>query len=192
MSSRPRARWWSMAWAGIESTARLRSIARLRSSRGSVTSRASRSTNSRARSSRSWASSGVLTVSGLIGITLHTPIGALIGATNYKRGLIIVGTCAPAASALAIAWSPTFPVVLTSDILMAIAGAIFAPTVAAITLGITRQKALPARLGGCGEHSRNDWHRFNGVAHDITPHAHIIVGPGNMNNVIAYILSLKD
>ena len=89
----------------------------------------------------------VLTVSGLIGITLHTPIGALIDATHYKRGLIIVGTCALAVSALAIAWSPTFPVVLTADILLAIAGAIFAPTVAAITLGITQQRALPTRLG---------------------------------------------
>ena len=52
-----------------------------------------------------------------------------------------------AVSALAIAWSPTFPVVVTADILLAIAGAIFAPTVAAITLGITQQRVLPARLG---------------------------------------------
>ena len=89
----------------------------------------------------------VLTLSGLIGITLHTPIGALIDATHFKRGLIVVGTCALAVSALAIAWSPTFPVVLTADILLAIAGAIFAPTVAAITLGITAKQALPARLG---------------------------------------------
>jgi MFS family permease len=88
-----------------------------------------------------------LTVSGLIGITLHTPIGALIDATHYKRGLIIGGTCALAASALAIAWAPTLRVVLTADILMAIAGAIFAPTVAAITLGITSQQGLSARLG---------------------------------------------
>ena len=63
------------------------------------------------------------------------------------RGLIIAGTCALAASALAIAWAPTFPVVLTADILMAVAGAIFAPTVAAITLEIIPQQALPARLG---------------------------------------------
>ena len=89
----------------------------------------------------------VLTVSGLIGITLHTPIGALIDATHFKRGLIIGGTFALAVSALAIAWAPTLPVVLTADILMAVAGAIFAPTVAAITLGITSQQGLPARLG---------------------------------------------
>jgi len=89
----------------------------------------------------------VLTVSGLIGITLHTPIGALIDATHFKRGLIIGGTCALAISAVAIAWAPTLPIVLTADILMAVAGAIFAPTVAAITLGITTREALPARLG---------------------------------------------
>src|SRR6476646_8188608 len=88
-----------------------------------------------------------LTVSGLIGITLHTPIGALIDATHFKRGLIVGGTFALAASALGIAWAPTFPVVLSAEILMAVAGAIFAPTVAAITLGMTRQPALPARLG---------------------------------------------
>jgi MFS family permease len=88
-----------------------------------------------------------LTVSGLIGITLHTPIGALIDATHFKRGLIVGGTFALAASALGIAWAPTLPVVLTADILMAVAGAIFAPTVAAITLGITNQQGLPARLG---------------------------------------------
>jgi MFS family permease len=89
----------------------------------------------------------VLTVSGLIGITLHTPIGTLIDATHFKRGLIIGGTFALAVSALAIAWAPTLPVVLTADILMAVAGAIFAPTVAAITLGISSQQGLPARLG---------------------------------------------
>ena len=89
----------------------------------------------------------LLTVSGLIGITAHTPIGALIDATHHKRGLIVVGSCALAVSALAIAWLPTLPVVLTADILMAIAGAIFAPTVAAITLGITGQQGLAPRLG---------------------------------------------
>jgi hypothetical protein len=53
----------------------------------------------------------VLTVSGLIGITLHTPIGALIDATHFKRGLIIAGTGALAMCALAIAWAPTLPII---------------------------------------------------------------------------------
>jgi len=77
----------------------------------------------------------VLTVSGLIGITLHTPIGALIDATHFKRGLIIGGTCGLAISAVAIAWAPTLPIVLTADILMAVAGAIFAPSERSIRSG---------------------------------------------------------
>src|SRR5688572_5446585 len=71
----------------------------------------------------------VLTASGLIGITLHTPIGALIDATHFKRGLIIGGALALAVCALAIAWAPILPVVFAADTVMAIAGAIFAPTV---------------------------------------------------------------
>ena len=78
----------------------------------------------------------VLTVSGLIGITLHAPIGALIDRTRSKRGLIIASVVALAFAALAIAFWPTVPVVLAADILMAILGAVFAPTVAAITVGM--------------------------------------------------------
>ena len=89
----------------------------------------------------------VLTVSGLIGITLHAPVGALIDATRHKRGLVVTGIAALAASALAIAHVPTLPVVLTADIAMAVLGAVFAPTVAAITVGLVRRHELAARLG---------------------------------------------
>jgi MFS family permease len=89
----------------------------------------------------------VLTTSGLIGIALHAPIGALIDATRGKRGLLVSGVIALAASALAIAWVPTLPVVLAADIVMAVLGAVFAPTVAAITLGLVGRAALAARLG---------------------------------------------
>ncbi len=89
----------------------------------------------------------VLTVSGIIGIALHTPVGAFIDATRWKRGLIVAGIVALTACALGIAWSPTVPVVFTADVVMAILGAVFAPTVAAITLGLVEPKALAARLG---------------------------------------------
>ena len=42
---------------------------------------------------------------------------------------------------------PTWPVVLAADILMAVLGAIFAPTVAAITLGLVDPRSLPERFG---------------------------------------------
>jgi MFS family permease len=89
----------------------------------------------------------VLTVSGLVGISLHAPVGALIDATRHKRGLLVGGVAALAASALAIAHAPTLPVVLAADVAMAVLGAVFAPTVAAITVGLVRRHELAARLG---------------------------------------------
>jgi MFS family permease len=90
---------------------------------------------------------GVLTISGLIGISMHAPIGALIDATRAKRGLIVAGVAALSACAVAIAWFPTIPVVFAADVTMAILGAVFAPVVAAITLGLVHQDELAARLG---------------------------------------------
>ena len=88
----------------------------------------------------------VLTISGLLGISLHAPIGALIDATRHKRALLIGGVAALAASAMAIARAPAMPVVLAADIVMAVLGAVFAPTVAAITVGLVVRERLPTRL----------------------------------------------
>jgi predicted MFS family arabinose efflux permease len=88
----------------------------------------------------------VLTVSGIAGILLHTPVGALIDATRAKRALLIGGAFALSACALAIAWTPTLPVVLAADVTMAVLGAVFAPTVAAITLGLVGWDGLAALL----------------------------------------------
>jgi MFS family permease len=89
----------------------------------------------------------VLTVSGLVGITMHTPMGMFIDATQSKRALLIGGVGALSGCALAIAWQPTVPVVLAADIVMAVLGGVFAPTVAAITIGLVRPRRLAARLG---------------------------------------------
>ena len=89
----------------------------------------------------------VLTISGLIGISLHTPVGALIDATRAKRGLIVAGIVALSFCAVAIAWRPTVPVVFAADVTMAILGAVFAPVVAAITLGLVGPDKLAVRLG---------------------------------------------
>ena len=89
----------------------------------------------------------VLTVSGLIGITMHTPMGLIIDTTHSKRALLIGGVGALSGCALAIAWKPTVPVVLAADIVMAVLGGVFAPTVAAITLGLVGPGRLAARLG---------------------------------------------
>jgi MFS family permease len=88
----------------------------------------------------------VLTVSGLVGISLHAPIGALIDTTRSKRALLVGGVAALAASAIAIVTAPALPVVLGADIIMAVLGAVFAPTVAAITVGVATARDLARRL----------------------------------------------
>ena len=89
----------------------------------------------------------VLATSGLIGIMAHPAVGAFIDRTRAKRALIIVGAFVLSGCGLAIVWMPILPVVLVADIIMAVLGGVFAPTVAAITLGLCGTEALPARLG---------------------------------------------
>jgi predicted MFS family arabinose efflux permease len=88
----------------------------------------------------------VLTVSGLIGISMHVPLGALIDTTRAKRGLLVVSVALLAACAIAIERAPTGYVVLIADVVMAVLGGVFAPTVAALTLGLVTANQLASRL----------------------------------------------
>ena len=89
----------------------------------------------------------VLASSGLIGIMAHPAVGAFIDRTRAKRALIIAGAFVLSGCGLAIVWMPVLPVVFVADIIMAVLGGVFAPTVAAITLGLCGREVLPARLG---------------------------------------------
>lgn len=89
----------------------------------------------------------LLTASGLIGIAFHTPIGALIDATRAKRALIVGGAWALAILGTAIATVPTLAVVFVADVSMALLGAVFAPTIAAITLGLFGSRGISRQLG---------------------------------------------
>ncbi len=89
----------------------------------------------------------VFTVSGVIGILAHPAVGAFIDKTHAKRALLIISAFVLAGCGLAIVLAPSAPVVFAADIIMAVLGGVFAPTVAAMTLGLTDREALPARLG---------------------------------------------
>jgi MFS family permease len=89
----------------------------------------------------------VLSASGLVGIIAHPAVGAFIDHTRAKRALIITGAFVLSGCGLATIWLPVLPVVLVADIIMAVLGGVFAPTVAAVTLGLCGQEALPGRLG---------------------------------------------
>ena len=89
----------------------------------------------------------VATAAGIVGLVIHAPVGAFIDATHWKRGAVVAGVGVLTASALAIAAAPIFPVVLTAQAMMGIAGAIFGPAIAAITLGILGSRGLAYRMG---------------------------------------------
>jgi MFS family permease len=87
------------------------------------------------------------TVAGIVGLVIHAPVGAFIDATHWKRGAIVAGVGALTASALAIATAPVFPVVMMAQVMMGVAGALFGPAIAAITLGILGAHGLASRIG---------------------------------------------
>src|SRR2546423_31798 len=88
----------------------------------------------------------VLTLSGLVGLTVHAPIGAFIDATHAKRALLVVSVALLAACAIAIERWPTGSVVFTADAVMAALGGVFAPTLAALSLGLFPRSQFAERL----------------------------------------------
>jgi MFS family permease len=96
----------------------------------------------------SQASVGVVTTaSGLLGLVVQTPIGAVIDSTRAKRGLIVVALAVLGVCAAVIYALPSFWPVMVANTLTAVVGDVFGPAVAALTLGLTARKALAMRLG---------------------------------------------
>jgi len=97
-----------------------------------------------------WSQAGVgwvTTLSGLIGLAFQTPIGGAIDRTRAKRGVVVLSLAAIALGAVAIWAAPSFWPVLIANGLMAIAGDVLGPAVAAITLGLVARRLLARRLG---------------------------------------------
>jgi MFS family permease len=84
------------------------------------------------------------TVAGLIA---HLPGGALVDWVPWKRGLAAAGIAMIAASALILAFAPTFVPVFTAEILHGVTGGIITPAIAAISLGLVGRAAMSARTG---------------------------------------------
>ena len=89
----------------------------------------------------------VTTISGLLGITVQTPIGAAIDATRAKRGMIVLALAVLSVGAVAIfAWPRFWPVIVANS-LMAVVGDVFGPAIAALTLGLYARRELARRMG---------------------------------------------
>ena len=89
----------------------------------------------------------VSTASGLIGIAVQTPIGGWIDLTRLKREAI-VGTMIAMTLAAFILWGfPTFWPIAAATVVIAVAGDVFGPAIAALTLGLIPRRELAQRLG---------------------------------------------
>ncbi len=89
----------------------------------------------------------VMTIGALVGLTVQTPIGALIDKTARKRSLIIVAAVATAIGAVMITVNPSFLVILAAQVVTGVAGAVFPPAIAAIALGMVGAAAYTYRTG---------------------------------------------
>jgi MFS family permease len=100
----------------------------------------------------------VMAVGGLAGVVAQTPVGALVDKTTAKRALVIGGAVAVAAGALAMPLLPGFYTISFLQAVTGIAGSIFNPALAAITLGIVGPRLFSRRIG------RNESFRHAGTA----------------------------
>src|SRR5690348_3874894 len=89
----------------------------------------------------------VMSVATMAGIAAQTPAGALVDATRAKRALMICGACAVTGASLLLPWLSGFWAVAISQGLAHAAAAVFAPAIAAVTLGIVGRKAFSRRIG---------------------------------------------
>src|SRR6202034_3244536 len=74
-------------------------------------------------------------------------IGAAIDETHAKRGAIVLALVVLAITAAIIYAWPTFWPVAVANSVMAIAGDVFGPAVAALTLGLYARRQLARRMG---------------------------------------------
>lgn len=89
----------------------------------------------------------VLTLGGLVGLLFQVPGGAMVDATASKRRIATWAVTLVGMSALLVAASSHFLVILAAWILHAAASCVLSPAIAAVSLGLVGHEGLARRLG---------------------------------------------
>lgn len=89
----------------------------------------------------------VMSIAAIAGILAQTPAGALIDRSHAKRGLIITAALLVTAACLLLPLFDRFVSVAATQALAAAAGSVFAPAIAAVTLGTVGPRSFTARTG---------------------------------------------
>ena len=102
----------------------------------------------------------VMSIGGIATILAQTPAGNFIDVTHYKRAAIVIAAFLVTACCLVLPIAPGFLPGAITQSLAGVASSIFAPGIAAITLGIMGPKAFTRRTGRneafqpCGQRGR--------------------------------------
>lgn len=89
----------------------------------------------------------IMSTATLAGVVAQTPIGGFVDATTKKRSAVAFASLLVGAAALLMIARPNFPTIVAAQVAMGLAGAIFGPAVAAITLGLVGPENFSRRLG---------------------------------------------
>lgn len=89
----------------------------------------------------------VMSLAGIAALLAQTPAGALIDRTLAKRAVVVIAALMVTGSCLLLPWISSFGWVAMTQTVGALAGSVFAPAIAAISLGITGPKAFTQRIG---------------------------------------------
>jgi predicted MFS family arabinose efflux permease len=89
----------------------------------------------------------VMSIAAGAGILAQTPAGAFVDMTRAKRTLMAVAAILVTIASLLLPWLPGFLPVALSQATAHAAGAVFAPALAAVTLGIVGHKVFTKRIG---------------------------------------------
>jgi MFS family permease len=88
-----------------------------------------------------------MSVMGVASVLAQTPAGALIDRTRRKRGWLVLASIGVAFGAVAMVRMPTLPVILGSQAIIGVASAIYAPAIAAVSLGLVGHARMSRRTG---------------------------------------------
>jgi MFS family permease len=89
----------------------------------------------------------VMSIATLAGLLAQTPAGALIDVARAKRAVVVIAALLVTCASLSLPWLPTFWWVAASQATAHSAAAVFAPAIAAITLGMVGHAAFARRIG---------------------------------------------
>ena len=129
----------------------------------------------------------VMGIGGIAAIAAQTPVGALVDRTSAKRALIVAGAVTVTAGTLAMPLFPRFAAISLLQALTGIAGSVFAPALAAVTLGLVGARRFSRRVG------RNESfnHAGNATAGAITGGLAYAFGPVVVFWVLAAMAALS-